>query len=802
MKIKKVLSAALAAAVLVSVFSGCAGNKKGKQRKVTSECGYFTSEKIEFEVPYDDDGVHMVASCDCKSHCVVGDSVFVIVDALVGNPNDTDEETIQYADIIEYSITDGSIKNVFEGDKLKEAFAGTQASLLQIASLHEENGRVKVFVYESSGMSGYCLDSAILDAESGTLTEIKRYEDILFDPMGYLQPGYTSNPVVKVDNRYVFPVYDFSLSPAGIPGAYYVFDENGCLGSIDCKELEMTDIYETRQTYNIVTKGGTTCLEGCYYSYSNGRVDFELNLDTLTATAVTESTDNSTEGEADEHYAFAVNDSLNMSVDNDGIYLLNSDSGLWEQKVDFNYADVNLADMAISTPIYYEDGLILVEPFSSDGRLSIIKLSASEEKPYEKRKDLTLASIYDDMDFATAEAIRMFNLENQDYHISVRFYDYNKEVSGIAALSGVSNMVLADMASGDAPDIILNAASMHEFNYSCYLLDLSSYLENENYINSSCFTSIVDAAYPGEEIFQLPISFKIAGIKTVASANSDYSFDFEEYAEYVSTKCNGTDPIATAVEGDRMDYFINLLRGDMDLFINYDSKTADFDTPEFRTVAEFVLNSYAVSDYAADYTDIYALLMNRAPDDEYGEFDLQYCMDENARLGETLHISGTPSISGRGPMARITASAAISADCDEADGAWSFIKYLYSEISNIPNTSYYAGLSRETSETTAQYIIDERNATIERETIFMGSTFVGGSVEENLAMMGLFTLSEDQIPSIMDNLNAIDRVDCFDTDIMEIFYEEMPAYFESQKTLDEVIEIINNRTSLILNERG
>lgn len=84
----------------------------------------------------------------------------------------------------------------------------------------------------------------------------------------------------------------------------------------------------------------------------------------------------------------------------------------------------------------------------------------------------------------------------------------------------------------------------------------------------------------------------------------------------------------------------------------------------------------------------------------------------------------------------------------------------------------------------------------------MGSTFVGGSVEENLAMMGLFTLSEDQIPSIMDNLNAIDRVDCFDTDIMEIFYEEMPAYFESQKTLDEVIEIINNRTSLILNERG
>lgn len=807
MRIEKVVSAAVAAVVLASAFSGCTGSKSGRKRKVTSECGYFTSEKIEFGFPYDMDGEHVVASCDCKSHCVVGDSIFVIVDAVVGDPDKAGEEPEQYTDIIEYSLEDGSIRNVFEGEKLKEAFGGTDASQLQLASLFEEEGRIKVFIYEATnGMATYCLDSAILDTGSGKLTEIKRYEDITYDTTAYRQPGYIGNPVVKVDERYVLPIYDFGLSASGMPGTFYVFDDEGCLGSIDCEQLKKSDIYETRQSYNIVANGGTTSLAGCFYSVRNGRVDYEINLDTLTAKTVSggagSNAKDTAADEEDVHYAYAVNDSVNVSVDKDGIYVLNQENGHWEQEVDFNYADVNLADMAVSTPVYCKDGLILVEPFSSDGRLSIIKITASEEEPYEARTDLTLASIYDDMDFATAEAIRMFNLEDQDYHISVRFYDYNKEVSGITALSSVSNMVLADMANGDAPDIILNAASMHEFNYSRYLRDLAPYLENENYINGNCFSSVVDAAYPGDEIFQLPIAFELAGIKTVASANSDYSFDFEEYADYVREKCNGKDPIATAVDGDRMDYFTDLLRGDMDLFINYDSKTVDFNTPEFRTAAEFVLNSYSVGDYAADYSDMNALLAKKAPDDEYGTFNMQYCMDESARLGETLHISGTPSISGRGPMARITASAAISADCNEPDGAWSFIKYLYSEISNIPNTSYYAGLSHDTFETTAKYIIDERNARIEREKICIGSTFVSGSVEENLARMRLFTLSEDQIPPLMDNLNAIDRVDCFDTDIMKIFYEEMPAYFESQKTLDEVIEIINNRASLILQERG
>lgn len=803
MNMKKIISVLLSTVLFASLFSGCSKTNV-TTNSIMSNCGYFTSEKIEFGFPYDDDGEHIVASCDCKSHCVVDDSIFVIVDAIVGNPNASGEEPVQYTDIIEYSLIDGSILNVFDGEKLKESFKDVLPSKLQLASLYEEDGKIRVFAYEMlSGLSKYCLDSAILDTDSCKLTKIKRYEDITYDTMRYYQPGYTNNPIIRVDDRYVFPVYNYdSLTAVGMPGIFYVFNDEECLGSIDCTQLQLNDIYEAKQTYSVSQRDGNTYLGGCFYSYKNGRVDYELNIDSFVKMTINDSASSTSDETTNSHYAFVVNDSINMSVDKDGIYLLNSDNNEWEQKVDFNYADINLIEMSTSIPVYCKDNMIIVEPWSTDGKLSIIKIIGSEENPYENRTDITLASIYDDMDYATAEAIRRFNLDNQDYHISVRFYDYNKEVAGITALSNVSNMVLADMANGEAPDIILNAASMHEFNNSNYLLDLSPYLENEDYINDKCFSSIVNAAYSGNEIYQLPISFVVVGVKTVASANEDYSFDFDEYAKFVSEKCNGTDPIAFEVEGSRIDYFINLLRGDMDLFIDYDNISVNFDTPEFRTAADFVLNSYTIGDYSLGYSNLIDYIFNTVHDDEYGTFDIQYYMDENIRLKEPVHICGTPSVSGRGPMAHITASAAISVDCQSPDGAWEFIKYLYSQISNIPNNSYYAGLNHDTIETTVQYIIEERYSRIERERIFYDTTLLSGSFEDNLVLMRLFAINEDQIPAMMENLNAIDRVDCFDTDVMRIVYEEMPAYFKSQKTLDEVIEIINNRATLILEERG
>ena len=41
-----------------------------------------------------------------------------------------------------------------------------------------------------------------------------------------------------------------------------------------------------------------------------------------------------------------------------------------------------------------------------------------------------------------------------------------------------------------------------------------------------------------------------------------------------------------------------------------------------------------------------------------------------------------------------------------------------------------------------------------------------------------------------------------DSGIIVIMNEEMPAYYSGQKSLDEVIKVIENRVNLMLSEQG
>ncbi len=62
-------------------------------------------------------------------------------------------------------------------------------------------------------------------------------------------------------------------------------------------------------------------------------------------------------------------------------------------------------------------------------------------------------------------------------------------------------------------------------------------------------------------------------------------------------------------------------------------------------------------------------------------------------------------------------------------------------------------------------------------------------------MLGLAEPGEDIIASV-------DRKNMTDSSIMIIMREEIQAYFAGDKSLDEVIEIINNRARTYYGERG
>ena len=69
-------------------------------------------------------------------------------------------------------------------------------------------------------------------------------------------------------------------------------------------------------------------------------------------------------------------------------------------------------------------------------------------------------------------------------------------------------------------------------------------------------------------------------------------------------------------------------------------------------------------------------------------------------------------------------------------------------------------------------------------------------------MLGLAEPGAELIDVYRDIIASVDRKNMTDSSIMIIMREEIQAYFAGDKSLDEVIEIINNRARTYYGERG
>lgn len=798
MKMRKVVATALVVAMLLSTAVCLDGCKKIEASDVMKNCNYFYTQKFECELPYEANNEKAVTK-DITSYCVIGNSIFAVVNATTINADNPDDEMNFHQDIVEYSLENGKVLNIYDGQKLKESVAEpTAISFLELKSIFEENGKLRLFYFDddiSSGKMGYrVLKTGVLDSKSGTVKDYKTIADVNYCTGDYEEIGYASSPIIKTSEGYVLPVYSYLIAATAVPCRFMIFDSNGLKGSVDCSDKFPSDVYESPESFAF-TGDGT--IVGKCISMHDGKIEYAVNLNSMEFEI---NPDTSVIGDLEP---VAVNDEISLAVSEEGVYIYKE--GEYDRAVDFNFSDVNLYEAQSSKPVYCSDNMILLVPRTHNGELTILKITGSEDNPYEGKTKLTIADVNNNIDYKTSEAIRNFNKDNQDYYIEVKFYEKDSELEGLYALTDVTNRILVDMANGEAPDIILNAASYSEFNNSKYLLDLSSYISGDkDYLQNECYSKILDKSYTGDALYQLPLTFSVVGVRTKKSINEDYVFDFDEYNEYISSECNGVDPIADYIENNKCDYFVELLRGDMDLFVDYENRTVNFNTPEFIAAAEFVNSNHNIEAAPGkDFEDFLKEEWNVGKlDNEFGVYGEKVFLDETARMSEEVAICGTPSISGHGPMARIETSVSISADCSNPEGAWSFITYLYSPSTVEADALDMVSIDKASTVATANNIIDTRDEEIMLYTHFLRTGYFGGNVEQQLYNVGYYKLTCDEIDMLLDNLDAIDCIDCYDSAVMVIISEEMPAYFLGQKTLDDVISIINSRAQLAVTERG
>lgn len=503
-------------------------------------------------------------------------------------------------------------------------------------------------------------------------------------------------------------------------------------------------------------------------------------------------------------------------TDNTGIKKINFENKEIEEIFSYDYCNINRYDTKNLSIVSIDDNRIILS-----GAVSVVDsagyevmsqrifiLDRQESNPHAGKKIITAATLTD-FDYTFCEAVVNYNESSTDHYIvldgqysmlemylegEIRSYSDGFATDGLETQSQVSDKLAIDLMSGDGPDIILDGASFYQLYNDEYLMDLSSDVDT-----SSIFANIVDSAKVDGKLYQLPLTIGINGIVADKNdiASGQCGFTFEQYASFVSGTCNGEDPI----DMGKTEFFLTCLASLNEECISGD--IVDYGTDSFRALASYVNDNVfdPVTTAEDDIVDYYEFIGTEdfnggayVRDISFASFIRDYYTEDI----EELTILGIPSADGSGPMITVSSSIAISSKTGDKDACLDFVKSLLSDDvqRNYGILTGSIPVNINAFETSSSEILSEINE----------------EIELNLAYAEVYGFTDPTMPSsvidssVIDNfeniINSCSQVASLDPEIMVIVKEEIPAYFAGQKTIDEVISILNDRVTTFMNERG
>ena len=474
----------------------------------------------------------------------------------------------------------------------------------------------------------------------------------------------------------------------------------------------------------------------------------------------------------------------NSVISGDYLYMVNSNYVITrydplnqEETVvfDFNSSYTDIHKLSFFD-LYYcdEDELVMVRngyyigPDQGEGTSGrdIITLRRASSNP-NAGKTILRAAIVGDLRPVESFAISEFNRTDPDYFIVIdpEFYvhtiywdsAYNFE-SYAQAEAYILDELRITVEDGTGPDIVLNAGGFYVMENDDLFIDMNEMIDSDDSLERADFIdACFRAAETDGELYHIPLSATVNGwlldpecipADTIGFTFSEYRDFGEEYGYY---------PYYYQNKGELLDQLFSC-----EDFI--EDGTINIDTESFRDLVALTDAIAAGEHNSAHYLPV---SMN----------DFWYLMIDSDYTSKTdWLITGGPSVDGHGPTLFPSMTAAITDCTSSEDGAWRFISFalgeeVQSHSSDIPiNIAAFYDLGERWLEYANRSYHDEH-------------------------------FSRDYLDMILGWLERTDSCRITDENINMIINEEMPGFFDGQKSLDEVIDIISNRVNLLMEEK-
>ena len=437
--------------------------------------------------------------------------------------------------------------------------------------------------------------------------------------------------------------------------------------------------------------------------------------------------------------------------------------------------------------------------------LNLYILTKEKTNPH-AGKTIIQATSLGEYSYSVCEAVSVFNDSDPDYFIKldnkysaeylvsnggISMWDENYGDRLSEATIELTYQLRMDLMNGEGPDIVLGGAAYTHLNNDECLLDLKQEIRTED-----LFENVINASACDGKLYQCPLAFNVSGI--VASENAVTcdlcGFTYDDYKEYVSGPCNGEDPVGFM--SSRTGYFMTCLSRMQDAC--WDADNRSYDTPAFRRLAEYVNDNVTDSIYSEGVYEVsISELTNKENTFEY-EMNFPYFMYYYSDRIAELKVLGIPSEDGRGPSMMAGSSVGIAAHTKERQACVDFVDLLLSQKIQEAFEEWddNTPVLRSAFEAAAKRQVDAFNDNYHQNQ----SRYTRAQLMEY--RLAWYEIDDSVVGEYEKMIESCKSMSTFDPALELIVQEEIPAYFSGQKSLDEVINIINDRSKTYLSERS
>jgi len=442
----------------------------------------------------------------------------------------------------------------------------------------------------------------------------------------------------------------------------------------------------------------------------------------------------------------------------------------------------------------------------SYGSIEMVVLNKEEINPNLNKEVLILGGFNISRNDDLCSAVNQFNFQNTEYRIEMRDYldgidtsEFEGEEYYQLLYSQAAEQLNLDILNGEAPDMLCSRSDnsyfpIERFETQGLLLDLYEMsAEDEAFHGEDYVQSVLSLLEVDGKLYRFPMSFSMQGLVGPTRLVGDRSnWTMDEFNEFAGSLPEG----AVVFPNQSKEYLMQYcLSSSMTSYVDYNQSLANFDSPEFCELLEFV-KTYGGEEIIIKYDD-----PADGEDETEGYIDTMELMAQGMIAVDFEYVSnvtsmandkyvfqepvtyvGFPSSNQSGMVCSINNAISISADCDNPEAAWSFISFCISEKSQKENFMFGGAPIH-------QGVLEEKAYQILNRPISDLAYFY---------MMTEVTQEDvDQFLALVDSISALSGQDA---EIMNIVSEEAQAYYEGAKTAEEVAAIIQNRVGTFVSE--